>query len=125
MRYNYTLVRMAFIKRQELSVGKNMEKKRAQAQFVMMQIGATLWKTCMKVPQKNKNYHLGTSLMVQWLKICLPQYNTGRGHGFDPWSKKIPHAAEQLLSLSSRACVPQQEKQRNHRSEKPVYLNEE
>ena len=53
-----------------------------------------------------------------------------RGHGFEPWSRKIPHAAEQLLSLYSkarelqllspcaattearapRACAPQQEK---------------
>ena len=33
-----------------------------------------------------------TSLVVQWLRICLPM----QGHGFEPWSGKIPHAAEQL-----------------------------
>ena len=33
------------------------------------------------------------------------------GHRLDPWSWKIPHAAElQLLSLRSRAHAPQQEK---------------
>ena len=32
------------------------------------------------------------SLVVQWLRICLQC----RGHGFEPWSGKIPHAVEQL-----------------------------
>ena len=32
------------------------------------------------------------SLVAQWLRIFLPF----RGHGFEPWSGKIPHAAEQL-----------------------------
>ena len=32
----------------------------------------------MEVPQKNEkqNYHLGTSLVVQWLRICLPMQGT-------------------------------------------------
>ena len=30
--------------------------------------------------------------MVQWLIIHLAM----QGHGFDPWSGKIPHATEQL-----------------------------
>ena len=33
-----------------------------------------------------------TSLVAQWLRVLLPM----RGHGFEPWSGKIPHAAEQL-----------------------------
>ena len=32
------------------------------------------------------------SLVAQWLKICLPM----QGHGFEPWSGKIPYAAERL-----------------------------
>ena len=32
------------------------------------------------------------SLVAQWLRIHLPM----QGHGFEPWSRKIPHAAEQL-----------------------------
>ena len=28
-----------------------------------------------------------------WLRICLPVL---RGHGFHPWSRKLPHAAERL-----------------------------
>ena len=35
---------------------------------------------------------LGTSLVAQWLRIHLPM----KGPVFDPWSGKIPHAAEQL-----------------------------
>ena len=35
---------------------------------------------------------LGTSLVVQWLRIRLPM----QVHGFEPWSRKIPQAAEQL-----------------------------
>ena len=35
---------------------------------------------------------VGASLVVQWLRIRLPM----QGHGFKPWSGKIPHAAEQL-----------------------------
>ena len=30
-------------------------------------------------------------MMVQWTGICQ-----SRGHGFDLWSRRIPHAAEQL-----------------------------
>ena len=40
----------------------------------------------------NKAHAFGASLVAQWLRICLPC----RGHGFEPWSGKIPHAAEQL-----------------------------
>ena len=39
-----------------------------------------------------RNSSLGTSLVSQWLRIHLRI----QGHRFDPWSGKIPHAAEQL-----------------------------
>ena len=32
----------------------------------------------------------GTSLVVLWIRIYLPM----QGQGFDPWSRKIPHAME-------------------------------
>ena len=34
----------------------------------------------------------GASLVVQWLRIACQC----RGHEFEPWSRKIPYAAEQL-----------------------------
>ena len=65
------------------------------------------------------------SLVAQWLRIFLPM----QGHGFKPWSEKIPHAVEQLSPCTTttepvlyspqatttearvpRACAPQQEK---------------
>ena len=42
-----------------------------------------------------------TSLLVQWLRIRLPM----QGHRFEPWSRKIPHAAEQL-SLCTATTEP-------------------
>ena len=40
----------------------------------------------------SKGYMQGTFLVAQWLRIC----RQCRGHGFQLWSGKIPHAAEQL-----------------------------
>ena len=39
-----------------------------------------------------KKSSVGTSLVAQWIRICLPL----QGHGFDTWSGKIPCALEQL-----------------------------
>ena len=35
---------------------------------------------------------IGISLVVQWIRICLPT----QGMCVDPWSGKIPHATEKL-----------------------------
>ena len=44
---------------------------------------------------------VGTSLVVWWLRIHLPMQRTW----FDPWSRKIPHAMEQL-SLQTATTEP-------------------
>ena len=49
---------------------------------------------------------VGTALVVQWLRICLPVE-----HGLDPWSGKIPHSVEELnlctqLLSTTEAHVP-------------------
>ena len=75
----------------------------------------------------NKNEWIGTSLVVQWLRIHLLM----QGHKFDPWSRKIPHAVEQLSPwapsiepvLQSPGMVttePPCYDQRSHRNEKPL-----
>ena len=48
--------------------------------------------------------HFWASLVAQWLRICCQC----RRHGFDPWSGKIPHAAEQLspCTTATEALVP-------------------
>ena len=48
-----------------------------------------------------KMLNTGSSLVAQWLRICL----TMQGHGFEPWSGKIPRAAEQL-SLCTTTTEP-------------------
>ena len=49
-----------------------------------------------------------------WLRICLPC----RGHSFDPWSGKIPHASGQLspCTLELMLC-----NKRSHFNEKPTH----
>ena len=39
-----------------------------------------------------------TSLVAQWLRICLPMLGT---RVREPWSGKIPHAVEQLSPCST------------------------
>ena len=57
----------------------------------------------------------------------LPWWSSGlestcqcRGHGFNPWSRKIPHATEQL---SPHALGPVSWNQRSHQNEKPTHQN--
>ena len=42
---------------------------------------------------QKKRRKAGTALVAQWLRIRLPMQGI---QGFEPWSGKIPHAAEQL-----------------------------
>ena len=52
-----------------------------------------------------------------------------RGHGFKPWSRKIPHAVEQLspcATTTEPTCLePVLRNTRSHRNEKPAHHNEE
>ena len=72
-----------------------------------------------------RNCNLGTSLVVQWKRILLPVQRTW----LNPWSRKIPHAMEQLKPMRSNywvwalepmscnywTCVPQLLKPDHHR----------
>ena len=68
---------------------------------------------------------LGASLVAQWLRICLPM----QGHGFEPWSGKIPHAAEQLgpwaTTTEPARLDPVLLNKRGHDSERPAHCDEE
>ena len=87
--------------------------------------------TCSKWPSNQSVVKHGTSLRVQWLRICLPMQKTGSIPG--PQTE-VPHAAGQLLSpysstlklqlrsphaLTTEACALQQEKL--HCNEKPTH----
>ena len=75
----------------------------------------------MRVDGKSQKWHsLGTSLVVPWWTIACQC----RGSGFDPWSRKIPHATGQWSP-----CVATTEdytleltllNQRSHGDEKPT-----
>ena len=67
-----------------------------------------------------------TSLVVQWVGICLPS----RGHRFSLWSGKIPHVTEQPRAYTTTTepthwcavCLePVLGNKRSHCSEKPVH----
>ena len=51
-----------------------------------------------------KQYSYRASLVVKWLGVHWSM----QGHGFDPWSRKIPHGAEQLslCTTTAEARVP-------------------
>ena len=52
-----------------------------------------------------------------------------RGHGFEPWSGKIPHAAEQLgpwdTTTESARLEPVLRNKRGHDNERPTHRDEE
>ena len=68
---------------------------------------------------------------IKAIKFGFPWWLSGkessrqcREHGFNPWSKKIPHPAKQL-NPSTRITDPVLCNKRSHSSEKPVDPNQE
>ena len=89
---------------------------------------------------KNYMFHSGTSHCFSKLarsdSLGLPWWYSGyetacqcRGHGFEPWSGKIPHAVEQLSPCATTTepvrLEPVLRNKRSHRDEKPTHCNEE
>ena len=82
---------------------------------------------------------LGFAMAVMTLKIPpvgLPCWHSGwesacqcRGHGFEPWSGKIPHAAEQLgpwATITEPAHLePVLRNKRGRNNERPAHRDEE
>ena len=61
------------------------------------------------------------SIVGQCLRILLPM----QGHGFDPWSRKIPRATRQLSPWATAAglmCLdPELCTRRSHSNKKPIH----
>ena len=59
------------------------------------------------------------------MRICLPM----QGHGFEPWSGKIPHAAEQLspgtTTTEPAHLEPVLCNKRGRNNERPTHCDEE
>ena len=73
---------------------------------------------------------IGTSLVVQWIRICLLM----QGHGLDLRSRKIPCAAEQLspsaiitesgaMTAEAMCLEPVLRNERSHCSGKSLHFN--
>ena len=75
--------------------------------------------------QRFKNHALG----LPWWRSGWESACQCRGHGFEPWSGKIPHAAEQLgpwATTTEPACLePELRNKRGRDSERPAHRDEE
>ena len=56
-----------------------------------------IFKVLLGMPDFKNISQIRTSLVVAWLRIIC-QY---RGHEFDTWPRKIPHATEQLKTCTT------------------------
>ena len=74
--------------------------------------------------------------IIKTALLGLPWWHSGwesasqcRGHGFEPWSGKIPHAAEQLgpwaTTTEPARLEPVLHKKRGRDSERPAHRDEE
>ena len=91
----------------------------------LFHVPQNFWKHIKLCQCKNINNHFGASLVVQcWESACQC-----RGHGFEPWSGKIPHAAEQLgpwaTPTEPARLEPVLRKKRGRDSERPTHRDEE
>ena len=106
-----------------------MNKEMIKSQMILHKVTELVSSRAGQKPTPEVKTHIikpsPTSLVAQWLRIHLPV----QGHGFQPWSGKIPHAAEQgsrgpcLLSLHSRAREPQLLKPPPSRAHVPQLLS--
>ena len=91
------------------------------------------WRGLCKRPDVTKGQ---ADVEVQRVDWGLPWWRSGwesacqcRGHGFEPWSGKIPHAAEQLgpwATITEPARLePVLHNKRGHDSERPAHCDEE
>ena len=112
----------------------------AKSRNPCMLIHSGVWFICMAWLQPREiNYIIVTKsspLILYKRNLGLPWWRSRwesacqcRGHGFEPWSGKIPHAAEQLgpwATTTEPACLePVLHNKRGRDSERPVHRDEE
>ena len=79
--------------------------------------------------QMSKDLEKNGMLRLPWWRSGWESACQYRGHGFEPWSGKIPHAAEQLGPWATTTepvrLKPVLRNKRGHDSERPVHHDEE
>ena len=95
------------------------------------------WDKLKKTKINAEIYHVhGLEDMIKMSVLGLPWWRSGwesacrrRGHGFEPWSGKIPHAAEQLGPWATTAeparLEPVLRNRRGRDSDRPAHRDEE
>ena len=85
---------------------------------------------------KYLSYNTAIIFKLKIRRVGLPWWHSGwesacrcRGHGFEPWSGKIPHAAEQMgpwaTTTEPARLEPALRNKRGHDSERPAHRDEE
>ena len=117
----------------KLGVKDNMEKGQAIPVFPAESIPSNLHERAQVRSAEQPNQHKKS----WWIINCgLPWWRSGwesacqcRGHGFEPWSGKIPHAAEQLGPWATITepvrLEPVLHNKRGCDSERPAHCDEE
>ena len=95
------------------------------------------WGSCpFREVSSPKSTGLWVRQLIQKIVLGLPWWRSGwesacrcRGHGFEPWSGKIPHATGQLgpwATITEPACLePVLRNRRGRDSERPAHRDEE
>ena len=85
-------------------------------------------KKCLET-KKEWNHSITKLMGLPWWHSGWESACQCRGHGFEPWSGKIPHATEQLglwATITEPACLePVLRNKRGHDNEGPVHHDEE
>ena len=97
---------------------KMFHRRKEENSIEWLHIMPDMFTSLSHIIKKNKNRY-EASLVVQWLRIASQR----RGHRFNIWLRKLPHASEQLsaCTASTEACAPRAGalQRENHREEKP------
>ena len=111
--------------------------------FLQWPRALSMWHHKLSFPQKGKllpsNYYPhfpDEEMRLQKVRLGIPWWRSGwesacqcGGHGFEPWSGKIPHAAEQLgpwATITEPARLePVLRNKRGHDNERPAHRDEE
>ena len=87
-----------------------------------------VWTTTQQLEELNL-IHTRTWMGLPWWRSGWESACKCRGHGFEPWSGKIPHAAEHLgpwATTTEPVCLePVLRNKRGHNSERPAHCDEE